>query len=78
MFVTILIEKYELARLDQDLNNQDIEMVSYLKSIIEKAFNCTITNDCSESTIYKESLETLPKRFDEFLLRFEKVIVDFT
>ena len=73
MFVAILIEKYELARHDQDLNNQDIELVSYLKSLIEKEFNCMSTNDCSEPTIYRENFETLPYKFDQVLIRFDEV-----
>ena len=69
---------FDEARKDAHLAEEDPDLWKYLVSIIEPLlFWRKASEKESEPPRYVGVVESLPSRFDDFLLRFEKVIKGF-
>ena len=70
IFITILLEYYNLARGDQDLEREDPELFNYFKLIF-----CVFSHSTVDiNIIYKDYWDTLPNRFGKLLERFESLV----
>ena len=75
IFVSILIEYYHLARIDEELERNDPELFSYLKNIAMGFFCFKSENNRDTTLIYLDYWDSLPGQFDIILQRIQKVIL---
>jgi hypothetical protein len=72
IFVSILIESFNLVRVDKQLYEEDPELFSYLKSLLSSTI-CFWRSDESvgKKVAYIDLLDSLPNTFDAYLQRIE-------
>ena len=78
VFLTILSENYAVACSDKQLDKEDPELFSYLKSVLSSVwsnFCCFTDNNTNENkmVVYKDVWDTIPNRFDDLMNRIQKV-----
>ena len=73
IFLIIISDNYALACADKELDDDDPELFSYLKSLAGSVFFCCGQNKVSDVPVYKDMLDTLPNTFDSFVTRLNKV-----
>ena len=76
IFVSILIENFHLACQDQQLDEEDPELLSYLKAVAKSVFFCFKKNDDEPKPVYFDFWDSLPNRFEEILQRYKQVKLD--
>jgi hypothetical protein len=75
IFLTIINDSYMLACNDLTLANEDPELFSYLMTLATSVFFCFRSkNDEDQMPAYFYVTDSLPNKFDEILLKMEKVI----
>ena len=73
LFVSILIEHYNLARSDPMLDDIDPGLVGYLRSLIGPWMFWSREKSRDQSSLaYIDTWDSLPIRFDGFMERFQK------
>ena len=77
IFITILLEYFNLARNDHDLDRGDPELFKYLKSILSPLLLFSKTKK-SDEPVYYVFWETLPMTFDSYISRIHTVINFFS
>jgi len=76
IFVTILMEHYNLTREDESLNIHDPHLFSYLISKVRTLMFWRKDNKKEDETkvhVYIDVIESLPSRFDDIVARLNKV-----
>jgi polycystin 1L2 len=73
LLISILIDYYEKTKVDPSLDEEDPEIFAYLMSIFASIFWCH-KEKVNGEPVYKEHWDTLPDKFDEFLVRIQRVI----
>ena len=68
-FITILIENYNLAREDQELDTEDPELFNYLTS----ALFCCKSTKVKDSPAYMDYWNSMPNTFEDYSHRIQKV-----
>jgi polycystin 1L2 len=72
VFVSILIESFNLAREDKELEQEDPELFSYLKSLLSSIICFWRNDESAENKVaYKDLLDSLPNTFDTYLQRIQ-------
>ena len=74
IFVSILIDNLHLAYNDQELDKEDPEFFSYLKTLFNSVVCFWREKKSHEETVYKDFWDSLPNRFDAFLNRFRELV----
>jgi len=76
IFISILIEGFNLAREDTQLDEEDPELLNYLKSILKSIF-CFLRYDeavTNKKPVYFEFWASLPNTFDNYTQRFKNLV----
>ena len=73
LLISILIDYYEKTKVDPSLDEEDPGIFAYLSSILSPIF-CSCKQKANTEPVYKEHWDTLPRKFDEFLVRIQRVI----
>ena len=73
MFVSILIDNYNLMRLDSELENHDPEIMEYIKSVIYPIFGLDEKKNVNhKSLVYMDSASLFPIRVDALITKINK------
>lgn len=78
IFVSILMEHYNLTRGDENLKKEDPRLFNYVMSKIKPLIFWKKDKKIEdEKHVYLNIIEGLPSRFDDFLIRYTKVGIIF-
>jgi hypothetical protein len=72
IFLSILTEHYNEARMSHDLDKEDPELFNYFKSVLGSIFSKK--NAEKTQPIYIDTISSLPRKTEQLLARFNKVI----
>jgi hypothetical protein len=72
-FISILIENYNLAQNDHELDEEDPELFNYLRSLLVSVLFCFSKNKETTSHVYVDYWDSLPSKFDGYFDRMKKV-----
>jgi len=73
IFVTILIDHYNLTKEEENLYVQDPGLFNYLSSALKSVMFWRKESLIITNPVYLEIIDGLPSRFDDIMMRFNKV-----